>query len=445
MTNVPAEAADLRPDGPQSAARSTTCSTRTVATLSWPWASNRPFTSDGLKPGDDWSCDGPRRSVWSRNSACGGRPPADLRRFATDFRTHGRDRPATGRVAARARNADPSSKPPPGTPTPDEPDPGKPLDAPRRVARLVAIDRELKDARRRLAAGNLRLVVSIAKHYRNRGLSFLDLIQEGNTGLMRAVDKFEYARGYKFATYATWWIRQAISRAIADQSRTIRVPIHMIETMSRVRSINQELFQQNNTEPTLEQMADAAHLTVKKANRALEMNRPPLSLDQPVVGQEDCSIGDLLHDYREDDPLDEMNQRDAPLADCRRVEAAGLSRAGDHPPPLRPGRRQLLHALADRQDLLGHPGTGPSDRNQGPAQAPAAQRLAADSRTSWIDRGPSRPCPLTTPVRRCRAELSQSAKLSKGRWDDCRRHVAIAPFRIPPAHGPAGTILILAR
>ena len=166
----------------------------------------------------------------------------------------------------------------------------------------------MKDARRRLAAGNLRLVVSIAKRYRNRGLSFLDLIQEGNTGLMRAVDKFECSRGFKFATYATWWIRQAITRAIADQSRTIRVPIHMIETMSKVRSVNQSLFQQNNIEPTLEEVAEAAHLSVAKANRAVEMNRPPLSLDQPVIGQDECSIGDLLHDHREDDPLDEMNR-----------------------------------------------------------------------------------------------------------------------------------------
>ena len=178
----------------------------------------------------------------------------------------------------------------------------------RRVTQTAHLQQEYDAAKRRLSAGNLRLVVSIAKRYRNRGLSFLDLIQEGNTGLMRAVDKFECARGYKFSTYATWWIRQAITRAIADQSRTIRVPVHMIETMSRVRSVSRELLQRRGFEPTLEETARAAGLSVDEAGCVLQMSRQPLSLDQPVGDHEDSYFGEFLQDYREDDPLYEMNQ-----------------------------------------------------------------------------------------------------------------------------------------
>jgi RNA polymerase primary sigma factor len=177
----------------------------------------------------------------------------------------------------------------------------------RRLARINTLRKEHDAARRDLVAGNLRLVVSIAKRYRNRGLSFLDLIQEGNTGLMRAVDKFEYARGFRFSTYATWWIRQAISRAIADQSRTIRVPVHMIEKMGRVRDANRDMVHDHGREPTVEEMAVRSGLSVDDTQRAVKMSRQPLSLDQPVGHQEENVLGDLLHDHREEDPLAGMN------------------------------------------------------------------------------------------------------------------------------------------
>lgn len=178
----------------------------------------------------------------------------------------------------------------------------------RYVQRTRARFEEYQAAKRVLSAGNLRLVVSIAKRYRNRGLSFLDLIQEGNTGLMRAVDKFEYARGYKFSTYATWWIRQAITRAIADQSRTIRMPVHMIDAMSRVRAAARKAYQATGVEPTVEEIAHATGLSVEETACVLRMTHQPLSLDQPVGDHEDTFFGEFLEDYRENNPLMEMTQ-----------------------------------------------------------------------------------------------------------------------------------------
>ncbi len=172
----------------------------------------------------------------------------------------------------------------------------------RRVAMLTKVYGEYQQAKRELSEGNLRLVVSIAKKYRNRGLSFLDLIQEGNAGLMRAVDKFEYRRGFKFCTYATWWIRQAITRAVADQSRTIRIPVHMVETMSRVRNVARQLLQELGREPTIEETARRADVTVEEARRVLTMSRFPISLDRPVGNSEDSQFGDLLPDGTAESP-----------------------------------------------------------------------------------------------------------------------------------------------
>jgi RNA polymerase primary sigma factor len=173
----------------------------------------------------------------------------------------------------------------------------------RRVQIMKQRFAEYELAKRELSGGNLRLVVSIAKKYRNRGLSFLDLIQEGNTGLMRAVDKYEYRRGFKFSTYATWWIRQAITRAIADQARTIRIPVHMIETMSKLRNVSKMLLQEMGREPTIEETAKAAGISYEETKRVLKISRHPISLDRPVGESEDSYFGDFIEDGTVESPV----------------------------------------------------------------------------------------------------------------------------------------------
>ena len=173
-----------------------------------------------------------------------------------------------------------------------------------RVREIEKVFEEYEQAKRDLSGGNLRLVVSIAKKYRNRGLPFLDIIQEGNTGLMRAVDKYEYKRGYKFSTYATWWIRQAITRAIADHARTIRVPVHMIETMSKLRNIQKVLLQELGREPTVEEIAMKAKMPIEETRRVMKISRHPISLDRPVGESEDSHFGDFIEDERQESPAD---------------------------------------------------------------------------------------------------------------------------------------------
>ncbi|MBQ7116076.1 MAG: RNA polymerase sigma factor RpoD [Clostridia bacterium] len=168
----------------------------------------------------------------------------------------------------------------------------------------IRISENDQEAKKRLSEANLRLVVSIAKRYVGRGMQFLDLIQEGNLGLIKAVDKFDYTKGFKFSTYATWWIRQAITRAIADQARTIRIPVHMVETINKVKKTNSQLLHENGRDPTAEEIAEKLDMPVEKVREILRVAQEPVSLETPIGEEEDSHLGDFIPDDDAQAPVD---------------------------------------------------------------------------------------------------------------------------------------------